>query len=282
MRIRFYTNIIIFFILLSLPKIVFGTEFTLSSPIQNIYGGDDFIVNLNLDTQGVNINTVAGSISYPADLLNIKEIRSGNSLVNFWVDAPHASGTLISFSGIIPGGYNGTGLVVSIVFTAKQMGLGKVSMSDFHVLRNDGSGSEVSTSMNPFSFSVTTATSSVRTIITAVIDTEAPETFVPEVAQNSTIFNGQFFVAFSTTDKGSGIAKYQVKESKYPLFSFLSVWHDGESPYVLIDQNLQSYISVKAIDKAGNIRIETINPQNSIPLLGVGIIVAFLWKRKKI
>ena len=66
-----------------------------------------------------------------------------------------------------------------------------------------------------------------------------------------------------TQDKGSGIEKYQVKETKYRIFTSAK-WLDSTSPYILKDQDLRSFVYVKAIDKYGNERIEKILPRNPL------------------
>lgn len=63
-----------------------------------------------------------------------------------------------------------------------------------------------------------------------------------------------------SNDKQTGIDYYEVKEGE-------GNWVKTESPYLLKDQARQSVIQVKAVDKASNERIETIQPSQ----LAVGI-----------
>jgi hypothetical protein len=99
---------------------------------------------------------------------------------------------------------------------------------------------------------------------------------MPEITRDSSIFDNKWFLVFATQDKGSGIDHYEILETrsnikailinkKIFLNYFKKQWKIGESPYMLNDQKLQSYIFVKAIDKAGNERIVKLKPQN--PLL---------------
>jgi len=117
---------------------------------------------------------------------------------------------------------------------------------------------------------------------------------VPEIAQNSAITNGKWFLVFATQDKGSGIDHYKVKETRQRFLDIFSKWISGESPHVLQDQELRSYIFVKAVDKAGNTRIEKITPKNPLRwyenyenwiIIKVGILAALLatkkiWRKK--
>ncbi|OGH83817.1 MAG: hypothetical protein A2261_03705 [Candidatus Magasanikbacteria bacterium RIFOXYA2_FULL_44_8] len=140
------------------------------------------------------------------------------------------------------------------------------------------------------------------------IDVDAPESFKPEIAQDPNIFGGKWFLAFATQDKGSGIDHYEIREDlgfriknlggiikKFliPKSYLLNSWQEVESPYVLKDQKLKSWVYIKAIDKAGNERIEVI-PQKypfqwyeswlwwGIIIVGFAIAYAlkkFLWRK---
>jgi len=87
----------------------------------------------------------------------------------------------------------------------------------------------------------------------AMVDATPPEPFKLEIGQDPTVFEGKYFLSFYTTDKTSGIDYFEIKEGKRAS-KIIS------SPYVLEDQTLQSKITVKAIDKAGNERISQILP----------------------
>jgi len=119
--------------------------------------------------------------------------------------------------------------------------------------------------ISPLQIVISEATSSPKPVAIEVSDTLPPESFKPEIAQDQTVFNGKYFLAFATQDKGSGIAKYEVRESRQKIFSFLYGWKEASIPYLLADQDLKSYIFVKAVDLAGNERMEVISPE--YPLL---------------
>jgi hypothetical protein len=152
-----------------------------------------------------------------------------------------------------------------LIFTAKLTGNGDITITNGQILRNDGAGSEIPFTVSDDQFSILQNDQAKAVTIAPLKNTESPESFVPEVGQDPNILNGKYFVAFATQDKGSGIDHYEVKESKYQIFDFAK-WNVVESPYVLTDQNLQSYIYIKAVDTAGNVRIEKISPLDSLPL----------------
>jgi hypothetical protein len=86
-------------------------------------------------------------------------------------------------------------------------------------------------------------------------------------------FGGRYYIAFSTTDKQTGIDRYEVREellSQFDTFSWGRAnvsWIETRSPYVLKDQSLNSIIRVRAIDKAGNEYIATLVPDPALRTL---------------
>src|SRR3989344_873954 len=109
----------------------------LTSQIQEIGIGQQFQINLVLDTEDEEINAVEGKIVFQADLLELKEIRDGNSIINFWIDPVRncvSNGVerpdSICFSGIIPGGYLGEGFIFSAIFQVKKEGAGIIEIQD--------------------------------------------------------------------------------------------------------------------------------------------------------
>ncbi len=88
----------------------------------------------------------------------------------------------------------------------------------------------------------------------AMIDKAPPELFQPKIGKDPSLFEGKYFLGFLTTDKSSGIDYYEIKEGK-------NNFEREVSPYLLLDQKLQSKILVKAVDRAGNEQIAEITPQ---------------------
>src|SRR4030042_2646026 len=79
-------------------------------------------------------------------------------------------------------------------------------------------------------------------------DAVVPEPFTIVIQKDPAVFNGEYFIIFSTTDKQTGIDYYEVKECR-------DDWQNAESPYLLENQDLNSIIQVRAVDKAGNERM---------------------------
>ena len=285
MKIKILILSSIFYFLFSVQANAAGLFF--ESKNQEFAQGEEFIVNIFLDTAGESINAVEGKISFPEALLKLKEIRDGNSTINFWIERPKIKqADAIIFSGIIPGGYQGKkGFLFSAVFKAKESGGGAVEIREAKVLLNDGQGTPASLSISSFQLNINDVGR--RYINDARSpDIDSPELFTPEISRDPNIFDGKWFLVFATQDKGSGIDHYKVCEK------IKTTCVIAESPYVLQNQNLNRKIFVKAIDKNGNERIVVLPPK--FPpwyqkpfvdiIIGFGIVIMillirWLWKK---
>ena len=274
-----------------------AAKLELISEIQEIGVNQQFQVDLVLDTENEEINAIEGKILFPEDLLELKEIKDGNSIVSFWIERPRVSrqtdakqeretDALIVFSGIVPGGYNDAkGLIFSAVFQAKKEGAGTIEIQDAKALLNDGKGTPAKLSVSNFQFLISKEVAPLELL--EIKDTEPPELFKPMIAQDPKMFEGKYFLVFATQDKKSGIAHYEVQENRRQKIESRK-WIETESPYILKDQELRSYIFVKAVDKAGNERIAVVEPRYPIKwyemyeIWGIIIVMIFIgyifWK----
>jgi hypothetical protein len=245
-----------------------AAQFNLTPQTQEISIGQQFQVDLALDTEGENINAVEGKIVFPTDLLELKEIRDGNSIINFWVERPvvpsidaniNTNKNEIKFSGITPGGFIGDkNFLFSAIFLAKKTGSGVIGVTNSRTLLNDGKGTAAETKAPDMHFSISEIAPEIQT--PKIEDNDQPEIFQPEVNKDESVFGGKWFLVFATQDKGSGIDHYEVSENRKQEIENIR-WITAESPYLLSDQKLESYIYVKAIDKAGNERIAIVLPK---------------------
>ena len=265
---------------------------------QDEYGvGDTFLAEIRLDTEGEYINAVEVNLEFPQDLLEVKDFSTGNSILTLWIKEPvfsNRDGT-VSFSGGTPGGYQGIKDALGrIAFKVKKTGNARINFGESQVLLNDGFG--------------TPAFLTSQGVVLRLLDFESgetedewidlveqdhiiPESFKVELSQESSVFEKKYFIIFSTTDKQSGIDYYEVTEQNLiERFLKKETWHKATSPYLLKDQDLESLIKVKAIDKSGNYRVEVLKPEFKISILDVvwilliilaiGIIFWLIKKRK--
>ena len=213
------------------------------------------------------LNAVEGKVIFPSELLELKEIKDGNSIVNFWLERPVAGKAgEITFSGVTPGGYKGAKrLIFSMIFWVKQEGEGIFQTRDARALLNDGEGTEANLKTLDLRFTAPKKEPVIKEPALEAKDKARPETFTPEVGRDPAILDGKWFVVFAARDKDSGVAHYEIKETRYRTLGLFSKWISAESPFALRDQKLRSYIFVKAVDKAGNKRVIKIAPWDPMP-----------------
>lgn len=251
---------------------------------------DQFKIGVFVETEEA-VNAIEGKINFPNGLLELKSVDDGNSIINLWLERPATdrAGEII-FSGIIPGGYKGDkGLIFSATFLVKKEGNGTFDILNARALRNDGMGAETKLQTFSSKFIVSKKSTELQMPVSEIEDIDLPESFMPEIAKDKTLFDGKWFVVFATQDKASGIDHYEIKESRQKVFSIFQNWSQAESPYVLKDQKLKSWTYVKAVDKAGNERIIKIAPRNQLAwyesyeswtIIILGVFIAALAARK--
>jgi hypothetical protein len=227
--------------------------------------GDQIQAIVAIDTKGESLNAFEGSILFSGDVLEVQEIRTGDSLVNFWVERPAVQQGKIRFSGVTPGGYKGdNGQLMAVIFKTRSVGTALIRPESMMVLKNDGKGTPVEVQLAPLEISIAPA-SQHSPVVLAAEDREMPEIFTPVVTSDLRSFDGRAMLVFGAQDKQSGVDHYEIKETRQKLLPLFSSWFTGESPYLLRDQDLHSYIYVKAVDHAGNAQIAQIPPEHPLP-----------------
>ncbi len=211
------------------------------------------------------------NLKFPADILQAVDFSQGNSILTLWVKPPtiEPAAGAISLAGGIPGGYCGKvlgdltqsnllGRAVFRVAANPTQNSARLTLDEnSRVFLNDGLGTTVKPQIKGavFDISAEKPTASPQNQWQTEIknDVIAPETFKIEIGRDPSIFDGQYFITFSTVDKQTGLDRYEVKEGFWP-------WRKTASPYLLKNQRLTDIIKVKAVDKAGNERIATLGP----------------------
>lgn len=133
--------------------------------------GKPFTVSVQLNTDGKPVNAADGQISFNPRELQVVGVSRGNSIFNLWTEEPkfsNGAGT-ISFGGGSPTGYKGSGgTILTVTFKALGAGTPKIDFRSGSILAADGLGTNILSSMNGGSFT-----------ITAVTDSPAPEYVAP-------------------------------------------------------------------------------------------------------
>ncbi|MDO8529923.1 MAG: cohesin domain-containing protein [bacterium] len=269
-------------ILLFLPFAADAAEIFFGVKSKDITLDSKFEIGVFINTQAQDINAVEGEIRFPSEYVDVQGVYSGGSIISFWVSQPKLAGDgLISFTGVAPGGFNGSkGYLFTVIFKAKKTGNVSVSAANEEVLLNDGQGSSAVMTKAPLALEITrpkavtppspTSASEASQDVPPIPPDDAvpPEPFEVQLAKSNNIFDGKWFVTFATQDKASGIDHYEVMEEA-PSHSFRGLFSKSqfkttESPYLLQDQTLKSSITIKAVDKAGNERLASIAPENTV------------------
>lgn len=289
---RMQKNILIIscaLLFLLIPAAASAATISLEATPAGIGVGDTVRVDILLDS-AISTNAFSGTVSYSKVTLEPIAISDGNSIINMWITHPavSATGTLIPFAGITPGGFSGNGGVLfSVLFRAKTSGTANVSLgNDIQVLRNDGAGGKEPVTLKSLVLSISSKSSGGYI---EPVDHTPPESFTAYQGNDSQLFDGKNYLVFVAVDKGSGIDHYAVAESRMPsfLFPLFSLqWKTVTSPYVLADQNLTSTVYIKAVDRAGNERLSVyplrylFSAYETIVLFVILVVVVLLWKKK--
>ncbi|MEK7124687.1 MAG: cohesin domain-containing protein [Patescibacteria group bacterium] len=255
-----------------MPIGALAAEIYFGSNSKEVGAGEKFEIGVFIDTKEESINAIESNIDFPSDFLEFQGIENGSSILNLWVKQPYVlSDGKVFFSGVVPGGFQGNkGYLFSIIFKAKNLlsGSAKASIvsSGEKILLNDGSGSRADITKAPLSLTIKQEVSPED--FAPIYDPDPPEPFLLQIARDENIFSNRWFLVFNTQDKGSGIDYYEILEKPQPdsIFSLFKKdeWAKGQSPYLLTDQSLQSVISVKAVDRVSNSRIESLSAFHSL------------------
>lgn len=255
---------------------------------------DTFYVPVRLDEQNECVNAVMVSIAYDPSEITVRDVATGKSILTLWTQRPtvHKDGGgkeigRVTFEGGIPGGYCGrvegdpglTNILAELVIggVPKAEGMGVRTETHLHVepttyaFLHDGLGTRANTTYLGTTVTMEQQGGEPKNVWTDDLwnDRISPEYFEITLVEGPSVGNPRHYIVFSTLDKQSGLSHYEVLETDPDRFGFLSWalrkahWVRAESPYVLRDQELQSKIMVKAVDKNGNERIATYVPPMS-------------------
>lgn len=206
-------------------------------------------VHINLDTEQNLINAIEGDLVYSNKDLIIEKVNIGSSFVSFWVEQPKINvDGRIHFSGIVPGGIAvSKGEVFSVTVRGVIDGQTNIKLENVNLLLNDGQGSKDEAKTKDINFTITENLNGEEEKIGSN-DTTKPEKFTVERTKSPYIYDNQWFVVFSTQDKGVGIDYYEVCEF------VKSNCVKADSPYLLQHQTPFFRVIVRAYDTDSNMR----------------------------
>jgi hypothetical protein len=274
-----------------LPLIILCTVFTTrahavnttlisSSATPNI--SQEFSVDLLLDPQGQSYNAIEGTVSF-SDPLVLRRIEDGGSIVHYWINPPTIVGNEISFSGIMPGNFDGLidpftpaerapGKILRLVFTAPSTGNPSIVTSNINVALSNGLGTLQPVAPTQLSVHIS-GTAHPTTL--PLSDTNQP-LLQSDIVKDKNLYDGKYTLVFNAIDKESGIARIEVAEGD-------ESFHDATSPYLLRNQTRNLPVHIRVTDTSGNTTLTTIPAAHastgSITLIIIicCIILIFIW-----
>jgi hypothetical protein len=243
---------------LALETPTYAAVVSLAGNFSTLHVGDLVEVTMYIDTEREALNAFETTLSYPHNLLRYEGFDDGHSVLNLWVDRPHeGEDGQIHLSGITPGGFTDThATLLSLRFAVIATGQDTINLADITALKHDGAGTNATISSLGLHVSVQEGSS---TITMHNVDSELPEPFVPTIINDPDVFGGKSVLVFTTSDKGSGIDHYEVREGFFGRYTIAT------SPYEIRHQALDTPLYVKAVDRLGNTRVEILYPHNWRP-----------------
>lgn len=247
-----------------------------------VSSGDTSIIEIYLDTEGKNINTIDGSIVLSdthQGNFEIKDVSLVNSAFTMWPRKPSlGEGHQISFVGGVPGGVVGDRLLLfKVIVKINDSGEFKITPNKILAYLNDGLGTGVELSRDVSVINIGSSKGSPKDNWAEIIsnDNTAPLKFEVVLNQDANLFDGKKFISFETTDAESGIDYYEVMEGSYPLVR-------SGTNYVLIEQDKDLKVVVYAYDKAGNFQVATLDNQTPINWVGIAIVILLVVTLRKV
>lgn len=278
-----------FLLLTSLISIAAGTNLAFASSFNLVQTKDIYTglitFDVELDTEGKQVNAVSGTITFPRDILTIESIKTEGSIVPLWLTSPQAgkesflfgSRGEIIFEGALPGGFDGvrspfytgvkSGKLFSITFRPAQEGRGLVLFSDATALLHDGNATKDNVTTNTATLQIPSLTSIPHPEKMPTTErASSQKTLDAYVITDTAIENGKYALVITNDTTKRTITSYEVAESA--SFDYRNVksyeWSDAVSPYVLSYQKRNKYIHVKAHYVDATYEVITLPPVENI------------------
>lgn len=293
-------------IYLLLPLIGQAAELYLESSQPEYAPNETFSVDIRLNvTPPENVTAIEGYLKFDNQSLKAIDFLTGNSVLMF-IETPKINQEqgIVSFSSIIPGGYTGrlpgdpgeSNLLGKIIFQVQKTINPQTSiyfLDNSRVLLDDGKETKTNLVFKSLDIQISSQEVAFNPLDDlAKIKEEdkiPPEEFKPEIVK----IDDKYFLVFNSQDKQSGIDHYEIRFFKSNILGQLhqiSLTEKAVNPHLLNISEIKNIIEVNAIDKAGNERIATLNPQVPIKwyknywlwsIIIVGIILGYIIYRLK-
>lgn len=153
-----FKKVVPIFALLLLPLLTQAATLGFNSSSGNLSVGQNFSTSVVVSTPDQTLNAVSGSVTFPADKLEVTSISKAGSIIGLWVQEPSFSNKdgIVNFEGIVfnPGFIGTSGNILSINFRAKNSGSVTLAFGNPAILANDGQGTDIFTSAQGGNFQI--------------------------------------------------------------------------------------------------------------------------------
>lgn len=102
------------------------------------------------------INVVGATVAIPTDRIVVDSLSKEGSVIDLWSEEPTQNGSTIHFSGGMLDrlGFQGTGILLTLVIHPTKPGDAVFAFHDVHMLAHDGTGREVQLDTKPITLAV--------------------------------------------------------------------------------------------------------------------------------
>lgn len=272
-KIQNFFTIFVISAFLFLPAIAKAAELSLETNSNSFVVNSIFKVLVRLDvSREESVNALDVYLKFPNQLVSLEEVSFGNSILTT-IDNPIIDKTqgIVSFSGIIPGGYSDiiddnilgpSNLLATLYFKVLKPGLTNIEfLNNSKALLNDGLGTPAPLTTKNIQLNLIPLD---KTNSNLLVDEWSLDTKKDNQAPIITNFqfvkiSGLYYLVFNAVDKESGINHYEIKSYALLLSALnFNTWIKTHSPYPLPPFPFLFNLTVKAVDNAGNQAIEAI------------------------
>jgi len=124
--------------------------------------GDTYATDVIVSSD-TSVNVFAGTILFDPTIAVVEDITYNTSIANLWTEEPwykNGDGTITFAGGTTqPGGFVGSGQLMTITFRSQQVGRQKLSLENVSILEHDGLGTETDVSSSNILISIQNAPS---------------------------------------------------------------------------------------------------------------------------
>lgn len=286
-----YTTLVI----VSTLSHVFAARMYIVAPDTASSNREQVIVSVYVDPEGDSISGIAGDLSFPSEVFEVKSITMQSGFVSMWMTSPHVSltksfdsRTHIEFDGIVPGGFRGVrspyyqgegrGVVFTLIVTPTHEGDAPFTLSDVEIRSYDSDATLLSSAGDEKYILVPQLTGKPVSTGNEPTITNADDISVT-VSTSELINSNSKYIYVHNANPNRSIDHIEVAESlEYnPAYVSSREWHTVTNPYTLINQSQTRYVHVKVVYADNTFAYKTVAPvENSTHIVELSRILVYI------